>query len=249
MRRRRRTWSDGRRPGSDGSVAPLGARVPVRATGSDRTSALRTRTLSFGPGQTLRTLVPSVLRTSVRRRYCLYIPRLNTTAERTEPAEHVVHVAQVDHLDQVAVEVAREEERVPARRLLRRADDTRRPCSSGSRATSAGVAHVEADVRQADAVPRHVDRPAAAARTRRSRARRRRGRESSRSCSAAPRPVDAEEAAHALGRRVGDADQRAAEHVPVELHRPVEVRHRDADVAERIVLSRGCLRLRELGVR
>src|SRR3546814_5310295 len=37
----------------------------------------------------------------------------------------------------------------------------------------------------------------------------------------------------ALGRRVGHADQRAPEHLPVELNRLLEVRYRDAGVAER----------------
>ena len=48
----------------------------------------------------------------------------------------------------------------------------------------------------------------------------------------APGTSSAEEAAHAILRRVGDADQRAAEHVPPELHRAVEVRDGDAGVAE-----------------
>jgi hypothetical protein len=43
------------------------------------------------------------------------------------------------------------------------------------------------------------------------------------------RRVHAEERAHALGRRVGDADERAAEDVPVELHGLVEVGDGDAD--------------------
>ena len=45
--------------------------------------------------------------------------------------------------------------------------------------------------------------------------------------------VDAEEAADAFRRRVRHAHERTTEHVPVELHGPVEVRYRDADVAER----------------
>src|SRR5438477_3826144 len=39
-------------------------------------------------------------------------------SERTEPAEDVVHVTQIDHLDQVAVEVFRKKERMAARRFF-----------------------------------------------------------------------------------------------------------------------------------
>src|SRR4051812_31762752 len=45
--------------------------------------------------------------------------------------------------------------------------------------------------------------------------------------------LDAEERADAVRIRLGDADQRAAEDVPVEAHGGVEIRHRDAAVAER----------------
>src|ERR1041384_6280588 len=44
-------------------------------------------------------------------------------AERTQPAEHVVHVAKVHQLDQVAVEIPAEEEGMAAGRALRAADD------------------------------------------------------------------------------------------------------------------------------
>ena len=47
------------------------------------------------------------------------------------------------------------------------------------------------------------------------------------------RRVDAEERPHAIGRRVGHADQRAAEDVPVKADELVEVLDSDADVAER----------------
>src|SRR5262245_16044557 len=50
--------------------------------------------------------------------------------------------------------------------------------------------------------------------------------------AAAPLPVHAEERAHALGIGVGDANERAPEHLPVEPDGAVEVRHRDAAVAE-----------------
>src|SRR6185503_477224 len=54
------------------------------------------------------------------------------------------------------------------------------------------------------------------------------------------RPIvrHAEEGADALGWRVGDADQRAAEDVPVETYRFVEIRHRDAGMAERACSQR-----------
>ena len=45
-----------------------------------------------------------------------------TSRPAADPAEHVVHVAEIHHLDQVAVEVLREEERVAARRSLGLAD-------------------------------------------------------------------------------------------------------------------------------
>src|SRR5688500_3689751 len=44
---------------------------------------------------------------------------------------------------------------------------------------------------------------------------------------------DAKEGAHAIRRRIRDADERAAEHFPVKLHGFVEVRHRDTGMAER----------------
>ena len=43
--------------------------------------------------------------------------------KRPEPVQHVIHVAEVHQLDQVAVEVLDEEERVAARRSLGLADD------------------------------------------------------------------------------------------------------------------------------
>jgi hypothetical protein len=45
--------------------------------------------------------------------------------------------------------------------------------------------------------------------------------------------IDAEKRPHAIRRLIGDADQRAAKHVPVEPDELVEVSDRDADVAER----------------
>src|SRR6187200_3263496 len=46
-------------------------------------------------------------------------------------------------------------------------------------------------------------------------------------------PFDAEEGSNPFGRCIRDTDERTPEHLPVELHRPVEIRHRDSDVAER----------------
>jgi hypothetical protein len=44
---------------------------------------------------------------------------------------------------------------------------------------------------------------------------------------------DSEKSPHAIGRRIGDANERTAEHLPVEPHGLVEVRHRYAGMAER----------------
>jgi hypothetical protein len=44
--------------------------------------------------------------------------------------------------------------------------------------------------------------------------------------------LDAEKRPHPVGRRVGNPDERAAERFPVELHRFVEIRHRNAGVAK-----------------
>src|SRR5215203_6104998 len=52
--------------------------------------------------------------------------------------------------------------------------------------------------------------------------------------------ADPEEAANTLGGRIGHANQRAPEHVGVELHEAVEVGHRDADVTERLDLHVRC---------
>src|SRR4029450_8434046 len=48
-----------------------------------------------------------------------------------------------------------------------------------------------------------------------------------------PRHVDAEEAAHALRGRVGNAHERRAEDLPPEPHRAVEIRDGDAGMTER----------------
>jgi hypothetical protein len=96
-----------------------------------------------------------------------------------------VHVAEVHHLDEVAVDIARKEEHVPARRALGLADALD---AFGAQVLvpPMGISDVERYMREPDAIPW---RPAAAAaETRRSRAPRRRGSGSSRSCSAAPTP-------------------------------------------------------------
>src|SRR6185503_6790021 len=158
-------------------------------------------------------------------------------ADRTEPAQHVIHVAKVHQLDQVAVEILCKEKGVAARRALRLADALD-PLADEEVVPSLQVADVERDVRQPDLVP--ADR-----------FRRQLGTELEDLEHAAARHADpadlarridagderrhrphAEERAHAIGRRIGDADERTAEHLPVELHRAVEVRDRDADVAE-----------------
>jgi hypothetical protein len=146
-----------------------------------------------------------------------------------------VHPAEVDHLNEVAVEVAGEEEPVAARRLLRRADHLD-PFGLQVLVPLPRVADVERKMRQADAVPRDFrcrqlrleledleDCPARHAHP----------------ADLAARPgavgaaVHAKERAHPIRRRVGDADQPAAKHLRIELHETGEVGNGDADVAER----------------
>jgi hypothetical protein len=68
--------------------------------------------------------------------------------------EHVIHVLQIGDLDQVAVEVPAEEQPVAARRLLGRADDLDAPAHEVV-VPPVDVRHVQADVREAEAVPLH----------------------------------------------------------------------------------------------
>src|SRR5258705_2736949 len=168
----------------------------------------------------------------------VHTPPEHPAAERPEPAEHVIHVAKVHQLDDVAVEVPCKEERVPPRRALRPADAFH-PFAHQVVVPPLQVADVEGDVRQSDLVPWHGRR----------RQLRTELEDFEHAAAGNANPADlarridaadqrrhrphAEERAHALGRGIGDADERTAEHLPVELHRTVEVRDRDADVAER----------------
>src|SRR5690349_11286677 len=52
----------------------------------------------------------------------VHAPAEQPAAERAQPLHDVVHQAQIDEFDQVAVHVSREEEGVAARRLLGRRD-------------------------------------------------------------------------------------------------------------------------------
>ena len=74
-----------------------------------------------------------------------------SAAQRAEPAQHVVHAAEVGQLDQVAVRIADEEQRVAPGRAFGRADAFHAP-SDEAVVPPLRVAHVEADVGQADAV-------------------------------------------------------------------------------------------------
>src|SRR5258708_22277419 len=69
-------------------------------------------------------------------------------AEWAEPAQHVVHEAEIDHLNQIAVEVPDEEEAMTARRPFRRGEalDT---LFFQVLVPAISVAHVEAAVREA----------------------------------------------------------------------------------------------------
>src|SRR5437868_7086248 len=142
------------------------------------------------------------------------------SAERTEPAEDVIHVAEIGDLDQVTVEILHEEQPVPARRLFGRADDLDPVDLRQILVPAADAAHVDADVRQAAAVPfddvrrqlrlevEDLDDRAA--------------------WNAYPADLagtaarHAEEAGDAVGRRIRHANQRTAEHVPVEPYGAVE---------------------------
>src|SRR4029077_5719461 len=142
-----------------------------------------------------------------------------------------MHVAEIHQFDEVSVKVLREEKCVTAGRPLRPADALD-ALADQIVVPALRVADVEGNVRKADLVPSN-----------RGRGRLRLELEDLQygsSWHANPTdlarglsPVHAKELAGGLRGRVGDTDQRAAEHVPVELHRLVEIRHRDAAVAER----------------
>src|ERR1051325_1662401 len=75
-------------------------------------------------------------------------------AERAQPAKHVIHVAEVHQLDQVAVEIPAEEKGMAAGRALGAADDLD-AFADEEIVPALQVADVEREVRQADAVPRN----------------------------------------------------------------------------------------------
>src|SRR5436190_8182502 len=75
-------------------------------------------------------------------------------AERPQPSEHVVHVTKVHHLDEIAVEILHEKERVAARRALRPADAFH-AVADQIVVPALQVADVERNVGQANLVPAH----------------------------------------------------------------------------------------------
>src|SRR5579862_6056162 len=82
----------------------------------------------------------------------VHAPAEQPTPEWSEPLEHVVHVSQVDHLDQVAVEVTREEKPVPPWRLLGSAE----ALDAFSRqllVPAMDVAHVHREMGEAHPIP------------------------------------------------------------------------------------------------
>src|SRR6266550_1916267 len=151
-------------------------------------------------------------------------------AERTQPANNVIHVSKVHQLDQIAVEIPAEEKGMAAGRALGAADDLD-AFADEIIVPALQVADVEREMRQADAVPRNrhgrllrlelEDLEHAAA-------------GDTDPANPAGRHISGnmKEGSDALARRVRDADQRTAEHLPVEPHRAIEVGHRNADVAE-----------------
>src|SRR5688572_32120066 len=76
------------------------------------------------------------------------------SAKRPQPVEHVIHVAEVHQLDQVAIEVPHEEERMSTRRSLGLADDLN-PLGLKVVVPFLQIFHVERNMRQPDAVPGH----------------------------------------------------------------------------------------------
>src|ERR1041385_270478 len=159
--------------------------------------------------------------------------------KRSEPAEHVVHVAEVHQLDEIAVEIPAEEKRMTARRSLGTADALH-TFAEQVVVPPLQVAYVERDVREPDTVPRNRDRrllrleledfehpPAGHADPADFAGRCIRG--------------DLKERTHALGRGVGNADQWTTEDLPVELHRAVEARNSDPGMADRSRLHERCV--------
>ena len=110
-----------------------------------------------------------------------------------------------------------EEQPVSARRLLRRADDLD-AFAHQVVVPLPDAADVEADVRQADPVPHDRLRRLLRLEVEDLDHRAARNADPADLAGGAGH-VDAEEPPHAVGRRVGDADERAAEHVPVEAAR------------------------------
>src|SRR4051812_37491586 len=142
----------------------------------------------------------------------------------------MVHVAQVHEFDEVTVEIPGKEEGMPAGRPFRPAEAFDAP-GLQIVVPALQVTDVERDMGQTHLVPGNGAR--GQLRLERENLEDRPPRDPDPADFAAPLlPFDAEEGAHPLRIRVGDADQRAAEDLPVELHRALEVRHGDAAVAE-----------------
>src|SRR5687768_6827222 len=95
-----------------------------------------------------------------------------------------------------------------------------------------GVAHVEREMREPDAVPRALHQRLLRLKLE-DLEHRAAGHADPTNLAAGCWCIDAEEGADPLRRRIGDADQRAAEYVPVKADERVEVADGDADVGER----------------
>src|SRR6476646_1602833 len=159
-------------------------------------------------------------------------------AEWPQPAKHVIHVTEVRHFDEIAVEILHKKERVAARRALRPADALH-AFADQIVVPALQVTDVEGNVRQADLVPAHRPRRelrlefenlehAAAGNPYPSNFAGRR------TCPELRQGVnrDLEEGSYPFRWRVGHTHQRAAKHFPVELHRAVAGGLRDSAVAE-----------------
>src|SRR6476469_5152709 len=88
------------------------------------------------------------------------IPGVSTAAkqpaaQRAQPLQHVVHVAEVHDFDQIPVEIPSEEEGVPARRAFRRTEHLH-AFTDEVIVPLLRVLHVEGNMREAHAVPLHI---------------------------------------------------------------------------------------------
>src|SRR5262245_40137057 len=77
-------------------------------------------------------------------------------AKRSQPSEDVIHVAEVHHFDEVAIEISDKKEGVPTRRALRPADALH---AFGDQVVvpALQVPDIKGNVRQAYTVPRNRD--------------------------------------------------------------------------------------------